>query len=78
MPGANFQPLTSYIEYPVEEMKQRAIAFRKDMQRRRTVRQFSDRPVPREIIEECLLVAGGAPNGANLSPGILWWSVTEG
>ncbi len=68
MPGANFQPLTSYIEYPVEEMKQRAIAFREDMQRRRTVRQFSDRPVPREIIEECLLVAGGAPNGANLQP----------
>lgn len=68
MPGANFQPLTSYIEYPIEEMKQRAISFREEMQRRRTVRQFSDRPVPREIIEECLLVAGGAPNGANLQP----------
>ena len=68
MPGANFQPLTSYIEYPVEGMKQRAIFFRKEMQRRRTVRQFSDRPVPREIIEECLLTAGSAPNGANLQP----------
>ena len=49
-------------------MKQRAADFRRDMQRRRTVRQFSDRPVPREIIEECLLVAGSAPNGANLQP----------
>jgi iodotyrosine deiodinase len=68
MQGANFQPLTSYIEYPIEEMKQRAISFREEMQRRRTVRQFSDRPVPRQIIEECLLVAGGAPNGANLQP----------
>jgi len=68
MPGANFQPLTSYIEYPIEEMKQRAISFREEMQRRRTVRQFSDRPVPREIIEECLLVAGSAPSGANLQP----------
>jgi iodotyrosine deiodinase len=68
MPGAKFQPLTSYIEYPIEEMKQRAIAFRQEMQRRRTVRQFSDRPVPREILEECLLVAGSAPNGANLQP----------
>jgi iodotyrosine deiodinase len=68
MPGANFQPLTSYIEYPIEEMKQKAISFREEMQRRRTVRQFSDRPVPREIIEECLLVAGSAPNGANLQP----------
>jgi nitroreductase len=68
MPGANFQPLTSYIEYPIEEMKQRAISFREEMQRRRTVRQFSDRPVPREVIEECLLVAGSAPSGANLQP----------
>ena len=65
---AIFQPLSSYIEYPIEEMKERAIAFRKDMQRRRTVRHFSDRPVPREVIEECLLAAGTAPNGANLQP----------
>ena len=65
---ANFQPLSSYIEYPIEEMKQRATAFRKEMQRRRTVRNFSDRPIPREIIEECLLTAGTAPSGANLQP----------
>lgn len=68
MQKAIFQPLSSYVEYPVEEMKQRAINFRKDMQRRRTIRHFSDRPVPREIIEECLLTAGTAPNGANLQP----------
>lgn len=49
-------------------MKQRATAFRKEMQRRRTVRNFSERAVPREIIEECLLAAGTAPNGANLQP----------
>ncbi len=67
MPEAIFQPL-SYIEYPVEEMGHRATSFRKDMQRRRTVRHFSDRPIPREIIEECLLTAGTAPNGANLQP----------
>jgi len=68
MTKATFQPLNSYVEYPLEEMKQRAISFRKEMQRRRTVRHFSDRPVPREIIEECLLTAGTAPNGANLQP----------
>jgi nitroreductase len=68
MSKAIFQPLSSYVEYPVEEMKQRAIALRKEMQRRRTVRHFSERPVPREIIEECLLTAGTAPNGANLQP----------
>ncbi|MBA3962072.1 MAG: nitroreductase family protein [Chthoniobacterales bacterium] len=38
------------------------------MARRRTVRAFSDRPVPREVIENCLRVAGSAPNGANLQP----------
>lgn len=68
MTKARFQPLSSYIEYPIAEMKERAAAFRKDMQRRRTVRHFSDRQVPREIIEECLIAAGTAPNGANLQP----------
>jgi iodotyrosine deiodinase len=68
MSKAIFQPLSSYIEYPLEEMKQRAVDFRKEMQRRRTVRDFSDRPIPREVIEECLLTAGSAPNGANLQP----------
>ena len=68
MSKAIFQSLSSYIEYPTEEMKQRAMEFRQHMQRRRTVRQFSDRPVPLEVIKECLLTAGTAPNGANLQP----------
>ncbi|MBA3544696.1 MAG: nitroreductase family protein [Chthoniobacterales bacterium] len=38
------------------------------MAARRTVRDFSDRPVPREVIEKCLRTAGSAPNGANLQP----------
>jgi nitroreductase len=68
MAAPKFIPLTTYREYPVEEMRRRAIAFREKMQRRRTVRYFSNRPVPREIIEECLLAAGSAPSGANLQP----------
>jgi nitroreductase len=64
---AVFQPL-SFIKYPPEEMTRRAADFRAQMQRRRTVRHFSDRPVPREVIEECILTAGTAPNGANLQP----------
>jgi len=68
MSKAIFQPLSSYIEYPLEEMKKRAADFRRHMQRRRTVRHFSDRPIPREIIAECLLTAGSAPSGANLQP----------
>lgn len=59
---------TDYEEYPVEEMRERARLFYKDMKRRRTVRDFSDRPVPREIIEDCIRAAGTAPNGANKQP----------
>lgn len=63
-----FKPFSEYQEFPVEEMKARAAKFYADIRRRRTVREFSDRPVPREIIEHCLLAAGTAPNGANLQP----------
>lgn len=68
MSRARFVPLTSYQEYPVDEMRRRALAFRDDLRRRRTVRQFSDRPVPREIIEDCIAAAATAPNGANRQP----------
>jgi len=65
---ANFIPLTSYREYPPAEMIERAHGFNREIQRRRTVREFSDRPVPREIIEQCLLAGGSAPSGAALQP----------
>jgi nitroreductase len=68
MAEPSFLPLTSYREYPVDEMIQRASDFYEDLRRRRTVREFSDRPLPREIIEHCLLAAGTAPNGANMQP----------
>ncbi|MDK1028442.1 MAG: nitroreductase family protein [Anaerolineae bacterium] len=68
MNESNFIPLRSYREYPLQEMKDRAQAFREDMQRRRTIRTFSNRPIPRKVIEECLRTAGTAPNGANMQP----------
>ncbi|UCF18752.1 MAG: nitroreductase family protein [Gemmatimonadota bacterium] len=64
----NLVPLKSYREYPPEEMRRRARELRADLERRRSVRQFADRPVPREIVEECLRAAGSAPSGANLQP----------
>ena len=42
--------------------------FREFMARRHSVRQFSDRPVDFEVIEECIRVAGSAPSGANHQP----------
>jgi nitroreductase len=61
-------PLQGYVEYAPEEMVRRAQDFYNLMRRRRTVREFSDKPVPREVIENCLKTAGTAPNGANLQP----------
>ncbi|TVP56839.1 MAG: nitroreductase family protein [Gemmatimonadales bacterium] len=49
-------------------MIRRAADFHAEVARRRTVREFSDRPVPREVIEHALRAAGTAPNGANLQP----------
>lgn len=63
-----FIPHPSYVEHPVLEMERRAGAFYAEMQRRRTVRDFSSRPVPREVIERAVLAAGTAPSGANLQP----------
>ncbi|MDZ7772638.1 MAG: nitroreductase family protein [Balneolaceae bacterium] len=63
-----FVPHEDYREYPVAEMRERARSYYEDLARRRTVRDFSERPVPREIIEDCLLAAGTAPNGANMQP----------
>lgn len=65
---ASFVPLTTYRAYPEAEMLARAEAFYAEMQRRRTVRDFSDRPVPRGVIEYALRAAGTAPSGANLQP----------
>lgn len=55
-------------QYPIETMRERLQGFYEDVNRRRTVREFSDRPVPRDLIETALLAAGTAPSGANLQP----------
>jgi len=61
-------PLAGYREYPPDEMLARAAEFADDMHRRRTVRDFAPRPVPRAVIEECLRAATAAPSGANQQP----------
>ncbi len=63
-----FIPLSQYKEYPPDEMQRRATAFYEDIKRRRTVRDYSTKPVDKSIIENCLLAAGTAANGANLQP----------
>lgn len=67
MPDPGFVPL-DFIERPSEDMLSRSRAFLDLMVRRRSVREFSDRPVDREVIEACVRTAGSAPSGANQQP----------
>jgi len=55
-------------ELDPELMRERAEAFYQQMSSRRSVRDFSDRAVSRDVIEQCLLTAGTAPSGANRQP----------
>ena len=64
-----------YRQYPPEEMQRRAAAFRAEMQRRRSVRHFAGKPIPEEVLAECLRAAGTAPSGANRQP---WHFVVAG
>jgi nitroreductase len=68
MEKTEFYSLLNYDEYPLTEMEKRSEEFYLEMKKRRTVRQFSDRPVPRIIIENCIRAAGTAPSGANMQP----------
>ncbi len=68
MSPPKFLPLTTYTEYPADEMRRRADEFYREMDRRRTVRDFSDRPLDRAVIDNCLRAAGTAPSGANIQP----------
>jgi nitroreductase len=68
MEKPRFIPLNNYRESPPDEMKRRAAEFADDLQRRRTVRHFAERPVPKVVIEDCLRAAGSAPSGANRQP----------
>jgi len=70
----SFIPL-DFRTYPEEEMLSRAEEFYREMNRRRTVRDFSERPVPREIVQQAILAAGTSPSGAHKQP---WMFVLVG
>ncbi len=63
-----FIPLGGYTAHGDEEMCRRAADFYSEVGRRRTVRDFSSRVPPREVLEDCLRAAGTAPSGANMQP----------
>ncbi len=67
MNDEGFIPL-AFEAVPEEETRARMAAFETMMRKRRTVRDFAPDPVPRDVIEAALRVAGGAPSGANQQP----------
>ncbi len=66
-PNANYHPL-NFERLDTETQLQRSREFLVQMQKRRTVRQFSTDPVPYELIENGIAAAGTAPSGANQQP----------
>jgi len=63
----DFVPLVFERRTP-EVMLARARAFTAELRTRRSVRHFSEEPVPGEVIDECIRAAGLAPSGANRQP----------
>jgi nitroreductase len=63
-----FEALAHYHERSLDEMRRRVVEFHAEIRRRRSVRDFSPRPVPRDIIEQAVRAAGTAPSGANMQP----------
>ena len=69
----NTFPLPKYIlldfqKLDGDEQTRRADEFFEMLNRRRTVRDYSDRDVPFELIEKAIVTAGTAPSGANMQP----------
>lgn len=60
-----FSPLPTY---PDEELVEHSSRFYGFMDMRRSVRHFSDRPIPEEAVRNCICTAGTAPSGANQQP----------
>ena len=55
-------------EFTGEDMQSRSETFLNEMSKRRSIRTFSDRSVPIEIIYNCIQTAASAPSGANKQP----------
>jgi len=66
--SADYVPLTGYEILSQEQMQARAQAVLETLNTRRTIRDFSNASVPREVIEACIKAAGTAPSGANHQP----------
>jgi len=60
--------LLEFERLPADEQRVRLAAFQTRMVKRRTVRHYSSEPVPDDLIDRAIALAGSAPSGANLQP----------
>jgi nitroreductase len=72
MKEKNFIPYQHPISLTEPELLNRSKSFYEFVNKRRTIRTFSNRTVPIELIENCIKAAGTAPSGANMQP---WYFV---
>ena len=61
-------PIPKLPRYTSDEMQLRSRSFYKSLSIRRTIRDFSDKSIKREVIENCIRAASTAPSGANMQP----------
>ena len=64
----NHIPLPYISDYSNEQMIDKSYYFNQMIQKRRTVRDFSDKPIDKTIIENCIKAAASAPSGAHQQP----------
>ena len=63
-----FRDYSEFKNYSKDEMIERSRKYLEEISIRRTVREFSDKEVPKKVIENCIQAAGTAPSGANQQP----------
>lgn len=68
MSNPKFIPYTEFESLSEKEMLKRSKDFYNKIKKRRTIREFSSKSIPIDVIKNCLLSAGTAPNGANMQP----------
>ena len=68
MEEAKHIPYDGHLMQTEEQMIKSSYDYFKNISRRRTIRNFSDKHVPIEVINNCILAAGSAPSGANMQP----------
>lgn len=66
--NSKFIPLKDFLEYSEQEMIERSYLLLDIMNKRRTIRTFSPKPIPEEVIRNAVKIAGTAPSGANMQP----------